>query len=192
MSAENKKAASTKTKKVVSTKGAPVRKRSVPKSKARASSNVQSAKNSLSVLALSPFRFPLDVEKLAIQTARIGGVAFVFFGILFSYHYLESAMVGVVEQVNHSAALSCASGCTETINITPNVDFSYEAGTDGYIIDFTVPDALNLEVYAYQVKSGTYHKLGTAKQKAENDWEYLWLTNDYDQGEYWIKALVTN
>ena len=39
----------------------------------------------LSLISLSPFRFPLDVDKVAIQTARVAGLAFVIIGAFFSY-----------------------------------------------------------------------------------------------------------
>lgn len=40
--------------------------------------------NSLQVLVMSPYRFPLSLEQPFIQVARVGGIAFVAFGVLFS------------------------------------------------------------------------------------------------------------
>lgn len=188
---ESKKLRAKKTTKVT-----PAKKRTDPLKKTQPSATkMETAKDRLSLLALSPFRFPLDVEKLAVQSVRIGGIAFVFFGILFSYHYLESAMIGIVEQAEHSAQVhaNAASGSKYTqTDMTPEIDFSYEHGTDGYILRFDVPYAKKVSVYAFEVQTGTYHKLGDAEQIEASDWKYVWITDSMDSGNYWIKVLVTN
>lgn len=46
-------------------------------------------RDSLALRVLSPYRFPMSIDTLAIQTARIGGVAFVLLGGFFALHFSQ-------------------------------------------------------------------------------------------------------
>lgn len=46
-------------------------------------------RNSMQIAALSPYRFPVNIESFAMQTARFGGVAFVVLGGLFALNFAQ-------------------------------------------------------------------------------------------------------
>ncbi len=77
----------------------PIKKATVAKSKtavkdtkneSKTGNIVSQVQHQASLMALSPFRFPLDTEKLAIQSARLMGVAFVFVGAFLSVFSLPA------------------------------------------------------------------------------------------------------
>lgn len=149
------------------------------------------AQSTLSLVALSPFRFPLDLERLAVNTARIGGVAFVFLGLLFTYGYIENEVTNIV--VENAMTASVASSAATVSALTPEVSFAYvPAGLHGEHITVHVADAEEVMLYAYDGTIGEYQMLGPATQTRPDVWEFIWDTIDVAPGQYWIKALVTN
>lgn len=149
------------------------------------------AQSTLSLVALSPFRFPLDLERLAVNGARLGGVAFVFLGLIFTYHYLETEVTNIVVENTMSASVATATG--GDASLTPEVAFAYSAaGLNGQHITVTVPDAEAVTLYAYDASIGEYRSLGDATQTGSNVWEFIWDTIEVPPGQYWIKALVAN
>lgn len=147
------------------------------------------AQNTLSLVALSPFRFPLDVERIAVNTARLSAAAFVFLGLLFTYFYIESEVTTIALETAQTAAIATAI----QPSLTPEVSFTYaKEGMHGTRIAVTVPAAESVELYAYSTNAKEYEKLGAAFATASNTWEFIWDTIDVAPGIYWIKALVTN
>lgn len=156
-----------------------------------------SVKNSAANLALLPYQIPFDVERAAIHGARVGGFAFVLFGMIFTYNYLETTVTDLMVRATQQAqvtAAPCDDACADAISRTPAVSFSYAADTtaDTETITLDVPKAKAITVYAYETKTGRYHKLGAAEQIEDDTWIYIWDTSDVTPGEYWIKAVITN
>lgn len=151
--------------------------------------------NSLSLAALSPYRFPLDVERIAVHSARIGGFAFVFLGMVFTYHYIESTVTEIAVETAQVASVAAAAPCADCAaeEKTPPVAFAYTPVDRGEtLITLDVADAVSVTVYAFDVRSGTYQRLGAAAQTADTTWQYMWNTEGVAPGEYWIKAIVEN
>lgn len=152
--------------------------------------------HTFSLIALSPYRFPLDVERLAVHTARVGGLAFVFFGLIFTYGYIErttSDLIADVAQMATVATASCAPDCDDVLSPTPNVTFAYERTVaDAVHVIMNVPKAESVDVYAFEVRTGVYHRLGDATRQTDDSWLYVWDTSEVPPGDYWLKAVVTN
>ena len=150
---------------------------------------IETAKNSLSLMVLSPYRLPVDPERLVTHAARLGGFAFVFCAIVFSYTFIESTATKYMVDVAQTASVSAAVASPRT----PNVTFAYRSlETDGYAITVTVSDAESVVLHAFDPAEGEYHRLGDAHPISQNTWKYDWYTNAVPPGDYWLKALVTN
>lgn len=167
------------------------------KTKRAPQTSVSSAKTTLSLLALSPYRFPVDVERLALQTARIGGFAIVFFAMLVTYNYIESTAAGIAVEATQAASvgavLPCTEDCIDLASVTPNVTFSYAETVGGNIqIEMSVPKAEKVTVYAYETRTETYHRLGIGSETKSDTWQFVWNTDGFVPGDYWIKAVVEN
>lgn len=147
-------------------------------------------------MALSPYRWPMDAERLALQTARIGGFAFVFLALVFTYNYIETTATNYIVEatrVANVAAVVCADDCKDRRSKTPNAQFTYQEIAPGvFNILMDVPRATSIEVFAFETATGEYHRLGEAIAMGEDRWKFTWNTEAYDTGDYWIKALVQN
>lgn len=149
--------------------------------------------HALSLVALSPYRFPLDVEKLAVSTARVGGFAALFLGLVVTYKYIESTASGYIAEAIETAnvaAVACAQGCP--VEKAPQVDFGYQETMTGIIVTVSVPQAEQVRVYAFHTATGEYVRLGDAVQVGADDWQYQIPEGALTPGTYWMKALVTN
>ncbi len=168
----------------------PVRKRAPRRRVAQKhTSAIAKAKNSLSLVALSPYRLPVDPERLVLHTARISAIAFVFIAIVVSYKSFESIATNYMIDVVQTASVAAASVPVRT----PNVSFEYAAYAEReHTISVRVPNADSVALYAFDPEAGEYQKLGDAVQVSKNIWEYPWDTSAVAPGRYWIKALVTN
>jgi hypothetical protein len=149
--------------------------------------------HALSLVALSPYRFPLDVEKLAVSTARVGGFAVLFLGLVFTYKYIESTTSGYIAdaiQTANVAAVACAQGCP--VEKTPPVSFGYQETMTGTIVTVSVPHVEKVRLYAFHTETGEYERVGDAVQVGADDWQYQIPQGTFTSGTYWMKALVTN
>lgn len=189
--------ARTRSKSRRSTEKKPARTKRRRTSAAKSHSRLATLTNSLSLVALSPYRFPLDVERLAVHTLRVGGFAALFFGMVFTYHFIESSVtdvaVGAAQTASIAAHVPCTTNC-ENARLTPRVTFTYVPGEtpSQQVITIDVAKAESVKVYAYETRTGEYYRLGDATQDADGAWQYIWNTVDYVPGDYWIKAVVEN
>lgn len=159
--------------------------------------HLASAKHSLALLALAPYKFPVDYERMIIQSARIGGFAFVFFAMLFTYSFIESRATNlIVDATQTASAISaplCGDTCTNSPVVTPAVTFRYaQMGDNLYFILADVAKAESVTIYAYETRTQTYHQLGSATKQTDTEWGYVWETSEVTPGNYWIKAIVAN
>lgn len=152
--------------------------------------------HAFSLIALSPYRFPVDVERLAVHTARVGGLAFVFLGLVVTYNYIErtaSDLIVNAAQTASVATATCVPNCDELLLLTPDVTFAYEDMVEDVVhVVMNVPKADAVTVYAYEKATGEYHRLGDATKQTNSSWVYSWNTDEMSAGEYWLKAVVTN
>lgn len=161
-------------------------------------SSSNATKDRLSLIALSPYRFPLDIERVAVHSARVAGFAFVFLGLVFTYNYLETTtsdlVVEATQMASAGAVVSCDADCARSVTRTPNATFGYafNDAAKTYTITLDVPKAEGVDLYAYEVRTATYHRLGTATNQGENSFTYTWNTRPFVSGDYWIKAVITN
>lgn len=173
-------------------KGTPARKRAAKK--ARSASVVGSAKDKLALMALSPYRFPMDMKQIAMNSARIGGFAFVVILMVGVYYYLEARVVNLMEYAAQTANVSGAIGARApqaALPVSP-VEFFYASNPNGgnYTIAVRVRDAERIVLYAYETSTGQYHTLGDATQTSSDSWRYEWDTAGFSAGAYWIKAVI--
>ena len=96
--AQTAKKTATKKSKAVK-KSSPRTKASQPKSKNGVSVTVVAFRDHLNLAVLSPYRFPWDTERLAMQSARVAGLAFVMVGVLFTTLHLPGASAHIASTV---------------------------------------------------------------------------------------------
>lgn len=142
-------------------------------------------------MALSPYRFPIDVERLAVQTARVGGFAFVFLGLVFTYHYIETATTGLVVNATQTASVA-ATAVDPRAQYTPPVTFTYTQTDAEHMISIDVAKAEHITVFVFDPRTEQYTRLGDATQQPDGTWQYEWDTTRVTPGDYWIKAMVEN
>ena len=157
------------------------------------------------LLILSPLRFPISVDTLAIQTARFAGVAFVFVGALLTLFYSnltfsafptgQSVMSAVTVGAN-TTSLNCETGsCTAQVDTTPDARLSVSGSSvlKGTIeTKVEVPAALEVSLSAFFKTKNTEVSLGKMNKVSDEKWLYSWDTTRFDDGEYKLKIYVRN
>lgn len=184
----------------------------------------------LELALLSPYRYPINYNSLAAQTARVSGLFFVLVGALFAFiniHQLESfyssltshnqfaevicttengtqtctdslssSSSGSSESTSDSTSSSGSTAGTFDTNTTqPVVDFIIESGdilTGVVPIYLYVSGASAVEVFAFERETLTYVRLGNAVKQSGGEWKLDWDTRQYADGEYRLKAKITN
>lgn len=92
--------------------------------------------NKLSLLVLSPFRFPVDAEKLAIQSARLAGLAFVFIGAILTIFHVPGM----------SERLSVSQSATQEASV-----FDALRGTEFAVVQSSLPTNLPNDLQARRI-----------------------------------------
>ena len=170
----------------------------------------------VSIAQLSPFRFPVDQQKVLAQTSRLSGLAVVFLGAIltlfnmFGYGtlfpssetFLKSEVISSTANCtsttspNYSIELCGSNGSIPgTINTKPDVSFTVDQKnplSEVVPIYITVRDASYVEVYARNKSTGSLYPLGSAVRTSDSVWRIAWSTHEYEDGTYTIKASVTN
>lgn len=162
---------------------------------------------------LSPFRFPIDYDKLAKQTARYAGMAFLTLGAAFGmYHATQLEVVdpsvgmvaetvatdvNVLDPIVNTATGTLESATTPLLNTKPPVTMSVdgEQPLKGLVrIKYQVQSATKVDALVFYKDEQKYITLGSATRVSGSGdyWYFDWHTDNYDDGEYKLRALVTN
>lgn len=174
-----------------------------------------SLRDRLSLLIPSPNRFPISLDTLAMQSARVAGMAFVFIGAFFTYYHSTVLTSELAMQIDASTqrallAVTDTSGMQDTPNvesataITASVTNSDQDPKPSAAVSFIIaPEkkriTVHLEVpYAEQVKfmavgpDAQTKTLGTAAKIDGTHWRYVWNTDGVNGGQYVIFAKIKN
>jgi hypothetical protein len=154
------------------------------------------------LVQLSPYRFPIDVDTLARQTARYGGLLFILLGAVFAMsnaHLINLTSVGDTQSA--SAIHSSASPQSQVANVPyaanqtkPEARFTLNVAGDltgSVIISVSVPEAQKVDLSVYDEGSRQVIALGST-QLRNGVFEYTWDTNPFKNGQYRIQAIITN
>jgi hypothetical protein len=168
-------------------------------------------KPALELALLSPYRFPIDTEKLAVGVARYGGVLFVVLGAFFSLFYATNSFS---EPQSQTASLSntyetdtnfflpeCDSSgtgsCSDTTAYEPKPSATFDVNnpsslTGNVQVRVKVPDASSVKLMAYYKTQSQEMTIGRPSRVSSDTWEMYWNTDLFDEGEYKLKALIEN
>lgn len=175
----------------------------------------RATKEKLQLAVLSPYRFPIQIDIVAVQAARFGGVFFVFVGALFAFINLQvvtgsNYFAAFTDTSDQAASLcdqyqNCSSSSFSTISTTsttspyldrePDVRISINQSaplTEQATIVINVPGAEAIKVFAYNKELQTEHIIGNAERNGDERWVANWNTTNYIDGAYKIRALVKN
>lgn len=82
-----------------------------------------------------------------------------------------------------------------SVDATPDVTFT-TASPEPFVgrveLTFTVENAQEFVVYAFERETEDDILLGVADKIAENKWKFIWDTSQYNDGEYKLRAVVHN
>lgn len=161
---------------------------------AKSTSHATDTTGRFSLMLLSPYRLPLDVERATTYTARVAGLAFVVAVVFGTYHALESKATEVALAPLNTAAVASAPAARSASSMTPPVSFSYATtpNSSSYSIGVTVKAAKRVELHAYHIESRAYQFIGEATRSNGSVWTYTLDTASLEPGTYWFKAVVTN
>ncbi len=165
----------------------------------------------------SPFRFPINTDKLALQTARYGGVFFMAIGALFTLFFANGSFGSVGQQVasvkttqintvintNSTTTANCedplqyeSSTCGSLINKKPPISFEVVGSPTALVgtvsVHATVAHAKHVTLVAYSKSLNKVIELGSMTNVSSNVWEYSWNTLTVNDGSYRLKAYVQN
>ena len=178
-----------------------------------------SVRNRLSVATLSPYRFPLDVEQLSIQSARVIGLAFVLIGLIFSMVHLPGAAKHIASSVEIESMLATTGDFGGGENWTEeNATTTYRTEETGVYTDQNTEQLFNeqqielkadykadKELVVIEVLAGLSDKVvlkavnlatgktinvGPANLVSLGTWRKRWNVLDQPPGEYAIFAVV--
>lgn len=159
------------------------------------------SKDRVQLAALTPLRFPVQYDHLLSQTARLSGMAFVVLGALFLLLNLQASNADSVLGTGevHTAATLDATATTTydttTQETEPSVTFEIndpEPLSGVVTVQYSVPGAESVAAAAFYKDGEQYLKLGPASHVGGDTWQFAWDTTRYRDGEYRMKALVTN
>lgn len=164
------------------------------------------------LMILSPFRFPLDVDKLAIQTARFGGVFFVIMGGIFTLFHANAvfsmlssdhlAATTVSTSLNDGTA-TVSSDLANSINTDPQVVI-YDDYTSDFRFELYEPirsanervrispegDPQEIWLQTENIDTGEVIKLGAFKKVTGSSWELVFDTTILEDGDYQFQAVA--
>lgn len=173
-------------------------------------SKAKNTKQAGALALLSPYRLPIDAQGLAVATARYGGVFFVAVGAFFTLWFAQlsfgspasmALLATYTDQPILITDCTLTTGCTSTstqtttTNTQPAVDIivNNPDELEGSVqVKVKVPNATSVYVRAFYKTQNQDITLGSAKKVSSDTWEMYWDTNQYDDGEYKLKAVVQN
>lgn len=175
-------------------------------------------RTSLQLALLTPFRFPVDTDRLASQVARYTGVFFVIAGAiltLFNMQFVDGGTYAHQSGINQSATTilpecdplstlynadicmtsTSGSGGSTSVDTQPEPDIVID-GPDPLMgtvtVNVYVVDATNVSLYAYYKDGSRTVSFGPAVAQSPGHWKYIWNTTAFDDGEYRLKVSITN
>jgi Bacterial Ig-like domain/Bacterial TSP3 repeat len=160
----------------------------------------------------SPFKLNFDHSQLASNVARYAGTAFAVVGAFLTMYNMNAALsfVDVSSRSLPAQTTTCLPGTycppsdtasgggapAGSIDETPDVDISLESSSAtiaGTVrIYATVILANRIDLYAKSRETSQSHIIGTMTRNDNLVWEAYWQTAAFDDGEYSLKAVVTN
>jgi hypothetical protein len=171
-------------------------------------------RNNLSLAKLSPFRFPLDTEKVATQTARIAGMAFVVIGACLSIFHLPLVQEELVQNSSalydiEARSLLAQSGggggnnsymdyckdnrtanCTTNttvLKISPKLTASLVSGDSYKVVVDTPYESEKVKITIFNSAGGVHDSMEAIKGRP---WSYSLNTANYPEGTYKAIAYV--
>jgi len=146
---------------------------------------------------LSPYRFPMPSQNVAVATARVGGLFFVITGAIFTLFFANN-FFGVY--AHQAQVISSQNTLESTATITPtpvlqNVAFEVNNPQDlrdSVQVKIKVKDAQKLTLTAHYKTQNREVTLGRPVKISSDTWEFYWDTTAFDDGEYKFKALINN
>lgn len=227
--ATSKRSAATKTKKAASSKRPATKTKSVSKAtkkpistkkkqtgKQVESKNVKflpklptsvTLRSRLSLIALSPYRFPLDIDRLAIQSARLAGVSFVLVGAMFTFitakqfiNQLDPEIASTDQRAaTYESVKQMSSDDTSAFSFT-NKTFDFTVSSlsengDRLVELKTVLDSAQVVLMVIDLDSGESKRVGNMRILSRDGqvtkWVSIWRTNKFAPGRYRLSVEVT-
>lgn len=153
------------------------------------------------ITLLSPYRFPMAIERHVISTARIGGVAFVILGALGTLMYMSllfgDGRISQSAQLLSSSTLTTSSPTLQPANtltaaVQNSITISQTPPLKGTAtVTIVAPRARKVDLYLFEQSWQNKSLLGSAKQVGIDTWEYRWDTTNVQSGlDYRITAYV--
>jgi hypothetical protein len=149
---------------------------------------------------LSPFRFPIDAQKLARNTARYGGIVFMLLGAVFTLFFADATLsskgqLAALATVNQQETQTDQNTTAIVENKYPTASFTVnnpQALTGSVQVKISVPNAESVSLLAYYKTQNENITIGQPTKVSADTWEIYWNTSSYDDGEYRLKALIKN
>lgn len=182
-----------------------------PKKPKATSLSLQKFQPSFELALLSPFRFPIDTQQLAVSAARYGGVFFVAIGAIFtlifaSHSFSPQAQTALVSSTYDPATELLSTQCDNSGSGTdvqcgqpadqkPPVSFDLNnpsSLTGSVQVKVKVKDASSATLMAFYKTQNEEITIGRLTKVSSDTWEMYWNTDQFNEGEYKLKALVEN
>jgi hypothetical protein len=157
------------------------------------------ARPSMAMTLLSPYRFPIDAEKIALGTARFGGVFFVIVGALFTLIFAEgtfsfqSQLASLATGTSEGVIVQDASFANSTYESKPSVEFivnNTDVLSGSVQIRVKVQHAEDVTLLGYNKTLNEEVTFGRPEKVSTDTWEITVDTTEYSDGEYKLKALI--
>lgn len=171
----------------------------------------------ISLAQLSPFRFPVDQQKVLAQTARFSGLIVMFFGAVLTLFNMFGAGVffsasdtllrselisGTLSYTcdttspNYNKEFCSTAGFTGVaVDETPDATFNIDAKnplTESVSIHLTVSAATFVQMYVRNESTGEIYPLPSVTSVSDMVWRTTWFTTTHPDGVYTLKASITN
>ncbi len=182
------------------------------------STPISIAHNKVQLALLSPFRFPIDNDRLASQVARFAGVFFVVVGAIFTIlnlEYVDSETFGMRGSYNVAETISTDYNCTDSSSPNYNPTYCTASTTSGVTnppptsnppvdivldarepfantvpVNIFVPYATEVIVYAKHMQGMNKYSLGAATKVSDTSWRFYWQTMQYPDGLYTMVVFI--
>jgi hypothetical protein len=161
-------------------------------------------KPTLALAVLSPYRFPMDIDKIAVNTARFGGVFFVLLGAVFTLLLANTGLLSEAQVANtlfsgtntlNTTITTVSNTATTALEPKPKVEFLVNNPDEVHgtaQIKIKVPYAASVTLMAYYKTRGENITLGRPQKVSDDTWEMNVDTLRYEDGEYRLSAVVSN